>query len=187
MASLVRVTETTEAVISLAEAKAQLNLDLAESDALVAGYTRAAQDWVGAAIGRPLLDETWRYVTDGWASEITIPMPVRDVTAIAYLDEAGAEQTLAPASYVTIGDVVSLAYGETWPALRRQADAVRVTFTSGFGPDHNYVPEALREACMLLVGRMFLQRESVLESGYFESSIVETMIAPYRVRQAEVA
>jgi uncharacterized phiE125 gp8 family phage protein len=190
MANLVRITEATGTVITIAELKAQLNFFENESDALLAGYIHAAQNWVSEAIGRPLLEETWEYRLNyfpcNWHhGSIRIPMPVTSITGITYLDSGGIEQELDTAVYLTIGNTISLAYGKHWPTTRREAGAVRVIFVSGFGPDHNSCPEPLREAVMLLAARFFAQRESILEQGWFESSLLNQLLLPYKARLVE--
>jgi uncharacterized phiE125 gp8 family phage protein len=187
MASLVRVTEAAGTVITIAELKSQIRYFESDEDAVLAAYVRSAQDWVAQALGRPLLEETWEYRLDYfpcyWVFQI--PLPIRSITSIKYIDFDGVQRTVDPAVYLTVGDTLYLAYGKNWPMTRREAGAVRVSFVSGFGPDHNYVPELVRECVMLLAARFFEQRESLLGQGLFESSLLDQLLLPYKWRLAE--
>jgi uncharacterized phiE125 gp8 family phage protein len=189
VASLTRITEGTGTVISLHELKSQVNYFEPDADALLAGYIRAGQNWVAEALGRPLLDETWEYRIDhfpcGFYPLIQIPMPVKSITTITYLDSEGAQQILDTGNYLVVGDLIHLTYGHHWPSTRHEAGTVRITFVSGYGVDHNSIPEPIREAVMLLAGRFFAQRVSILEQGWFESSLLDQLLRPYRWRLVE--
>lgn len=137
--------------ISLLEARLQLRLDAAGSppehpdDAAVMAFISAVRqhlDGPSGILGRALMTQTWRldlpgFPPDGAAIPLPLP-PLRSVDAIVYLDDTGAPITLPPSSYETVTDdrgpgVVRPPFGGAWPRARAQEDAVRITFTAGYG------------------------------------------------------
>ena len=62
------------------------------------------------------------------------PLRTTDGLSIQYVDDQGVTQTLATSVYqVSLGmtGVIRPSYGNTWPSVRAQMDAVTVTFTAG--------------------------------------------------------
>jgi uncharacterized phiE125 gp8 family phage protein len=190
--SLELITPPAALPISVAEAKAQCNLDQSESDALIAGYIRSAIDCVEGHYGVRLITQTWGYELDAFPlmwppGYIRLPLvPVQSIVEVRYTDVNGAEQTLDPAAYRLSGDRISLTPNSTWPATWRGVDAVSITFVVGFGDDWNAVPHDLRQAIMMLAAYWFAQREAASigpDSGPVSDVpfSVKQILAPYRV------
>jgi uncharacterized phiE125 gp8 family phage protein len=163
--SLILITPPTAAPISVAELKAQCRVDSTDQDALLAGYIKAATDFVEEHTGQKLLTQTWAWSVNDFpwrcGGYIALPLaPVQSIVDITYLDPAGAPQVLSPGVYAFRGDRITLAPGATWPSVFYGLDVITITFVAGFGPDHNYVPEALRQAVMMMASYWFSQREA---------------------------
>jgi uncharacterized phiE125 gp8 family phage protein len=162
--ALVMVTPPEAVPVSLQEMKAQVNYFDPDQDAIIVGYIRAAVDYIEQTSGLRLIDQTWAYSTDGWSSwngYIRLPIaPVQSITEITYLDTTGAPTVLPPGNYAFRGERITLSPGATWPAALIGLDIVTITFLVGYGPDHNYVPESLRQAIQMLAGYWFAQREA---------------------------
>lgn len=119
--------------------------------------------------GRALVPQTWELVMSRFplgANPIVIPrLPLISVESVSYLDEDGAEQSLAgsPAEYITIPSgefrrarLMPLA-GEVWPVTQYgREDAVTITFTCGY--EDNEYPEVLLTGIGLMVGELYKRR-----------------------------
>jgi uncharacterized phiE125 gp8 family phage protein len=163
--SLARIVPPAVLPITLNELKAHARFDLSDEDALLVGYLRAAVDHIESSNGLALVAQTWRWVVDGFPLQccdwIRLPIvPVLTVSSITYLDGTGAQQTLDPGDYQLSGDRITPKPPSTsWPATWHGLDTVVITFDAGFGPDHNFVPEDLRQVVMMIAAYWFAQRE----------------------------
>lgn len=136
--------------------------------------------------GRQLLTATYRLTRPAFAPCLELPKPpLQAVTAITYLDDAGVEQTVAASAYIVHAPggptaargAVSLAFGQTWPVPKAQADAVRVQFRAGYGAAPADVPAAVLTAILLLVEARFdEQPDDALERA------AARLLAPFRSR-----
>lgn len=172
--------------LTTAEAKSHLRVDIDTEDTLIASYVKAAREWVEdtgalACITQTLAmrldffpgmrgcdpDRVDRHWSDRYAIELP-RAPVASVSSIAYVDAAGATQTLSSTLYqVSLGGRrlparILPAYGQTWPVTRDQMDAVVVTFVAGYGAAGSAVPEAIRHLMRLLVAHQYEMREPVV-------------------------
>lgn len=111
-------------------------------DTYLRGAIEAATQRVQLATGRQLITSEWDLTLDCFPSgndPMPIPLPpLRSITHIKYVDAAGVEQTMPIADYIVSKREpgrVTPAFGKTWPATRKQADAVTVRFVAGYGND----------------------------------------------------
>jgi uncharacterized phiE125 gp8 family phage protein len=163
--SLLQVTQPAEMPVSLHEVKAQCRVVGNDEDAVLAGYIRAATDWVESSTGLRLITQTWAWSTDAWPNRwcryLRLPLaPVQSITEVSYLNTSGLPQVLSPSIYTFRGERLMLAPEATWPSIWHGLDVITVTFVVGFGPDHNYVPESIRQAVQMLAAYWFSQREA---------------------------
>lgn len=156
-----------ETPITLAEAKAHARVDHADEDALITSLIEAATrhiDGRHAYLGRCLVTQSWEYRTHGFPDcgliELPLP-PLQSVSAVTYVDDAGAVQTLAIDQYVvdtaTYAGQVRRAYDVVWPVTRLEDFAVRVAFTAGFG-DAAAVPQPIKTALLMMVKQLYDKR-----------------------------
>lgn len=148
---LTLVTPPTAEPLTLDEVKLWLKIEHAAEDTLLDGLIRAARLLAERLYDRQLVTATWRATCDRFEPRaIKLPRgPLRSVTSVQYLDTAGALQTLDPSAYEVDGarepGTVGPAYGQAWPATRCQAQAVRITYQSGYGGAAD-VPEPIKAA-----------------------------------------
>jgi uncharacterized phiE125 gp8 family phage protein len=167
--SLILITPPAAAPISIQEIHAQCRVDDVSEDALLAAYVRSATDAVEQMTGLRLIDQTWEYTIDafpercGW---IRLPLaPLLALVSIVYLDTQGVAQTLPVQSYLLDGlgsttpARIILAPNQQWPSTWHGLGSVMIRFRTGW-IDHNGVPEALRQAIMMLAAYWFGQREA---------------------------
>jgi uncharacterized phiE125 gp8 family phage protein len=197
--SLILITPPAAAPLTIQEIRAQCRVDGADEDALLMAYVRSATDAVEQLAGLRLLDQEWEWSLDAFAlalpdrcSWIRLPLaPLLSIVSIVYQNTAGAVQTLPVDTYLIrgLGSVqparLILAPGKTWPATWHGPGAVLLRARFGW-PDHNAIPEALRQAVMMLAAFWFGQREAAAigpDSGPVSHVpfAVRELIEPYKV------
>lgn len=173
--ALIRVSAPAVLPVSLAEAKATLNVVGGDDDSLLSsmiGEATAAYDGPEGTLGRCLISQVWKYTLDRFLiGEIRLPLaPHIAVSSVAYVDPAGATVTLDPAAYRVSGlgsmpgARLAPAIGTSWPVTARVPDAVEVTFTAGFGTTAADVPPDVKRLILGTVGTLYLQRETTVIS-----------------------
>jgi uncharacterized phiE125 gp8 family phage protein len=171
------------AILSLADAKAHLRLDFDDDDDLIAALIATATAMLDGGEGwlkRALLTQSWRLVLPHFLAHchswhrtapygrIDLPLPPQTaVTAIAYTDPAGIEQTLDPSLYRLIATgtearFIIPAVGQSWPAVASAPDAVKIDFTAGYGASPASVPARIVSAAKLLVSHLYETRSAVV-------------------------
>lgn len=135
--------------------------DDASFDSLLTDYIAAAtgmvQDFTGQAIGA----QSWNLTLDGFPPAIELQRgPVTGVSSIVYFDSNGGTQTLAGSAYLV--DLTSTperiypAPGISWPGTQIRANAVVVTFATGYAA----APAPILQAIRLTVANWFANREA---------------------------
>lgn len=89
---------------------------------------------------------------------------VRSVQSVTYLDADGASQTLEPAAYQVLPDVVPgevhLAFGRSLPTMRTHPAALRVRYVAGLAEAPASLPRDVRLWLLLHVGHFMANREA---------------------------
>jgi uncharacterized phiE125 gp8 family phage protein len=187
--ALTLVTAPADEPVSLDDAKAHVREIEDAEDALIEGYLLAARQHVETYTRRALITQTWDYTVDGLGRQVELPKPpVQSVTSVQYLDSTGALQTLAVDQYRVVkrdtGETAIVpAYGAIWPSIYPVEAAVTVRFVCGYGTTPESVPQALRQAILLLTGHWFANREAV-NVGNIVSELplaVDALMFPHRV------
>ena len=163
------ITPPTEPV-TLVEARLQCRVTDAAEDSLITSYITAAreycQHYTQRAIGSQTLELALDEFPDG---AIELPMsPATGITSLKYINEAGAETTLADSAYV-LDDYSHLcwvirAYGTEWPTTQAVANAVKVRYVAGAAT----VPGPVRAAMLLTIAHLFENRASVGDRQAYE-------------------
>lgn len=175
--------------LTAAEAKLHLRVDHADEDALITRLITAARQYVENLCSRTLIDTVYYLHLDEFPDVIEFPRaPLDSVVALTYYDTAGSNQTLtATTDYVVNEEAVPPrcfpAYGKSWPATYAIEQAVRVEFKAGYGTAGSDVPEAIRQALLMLIGHWYEHRESVTV-GVVSSVLkdaVDALLSSYRI------
>lgn len=166
---LTTVQAPTSEPVTIEEVKAFAVLEDGESDALVSRWISAARRLVERRTGRQLVQAQLRAYADAFGDELVIPSPpLISVDEVAYVDASGAWQVLSSAAYQVSEGLeparIWPAAGATWPTPRAQRQAVRVTFTAGYGYA-NDVDDVLKEAILRIAATWCMNREEVIEGG----------------------
>lgn len=161
----VAVVTPPDPVLEWDEIKTALRIDSDDEQAMVEGLAAAALSWIGGPggwLGRAVGEQTLEARFDAFPCRtIDLPCgPVRTDEAIdiVYLDAGGEEQTLDPSTYTILSDGrLVLAVDQSWPVTQSVEEAVRVTYVAGEAE----VPQAIKQAMLLLIGHWHLNRETV--------------------------
>lgn len=170
MLAPVRSVAPTVPLLTLDEAKTHCRIDSSDEDDLVQTLIDAATahiDGYSGILGRALVTQTWRQ--DFSCFDQRLRLPVGDliaVTSVTYYDGSNVQQTLSTSVYAALADVegpyLTLKSGQSWPSVYSRDDAIRVTWTAGYGATAALVPAAIRAAVKLLIGHWYANRETVV-------------------------
>ncbi len=187
--------------VTLDEAKAHLRLDSNADDAYVSALIAAARERAELFLRRALITQTFEYTLDGFpaspsfifsTSVIDLPRPpLQAVESIKYIDTAGAEQTLAPESYVIdassneIGRI-ALAWTQYWPITRCSINSVVIRFLAGYGDAPEEVPQVIRQGILIEISNLYENREDIVVGQNIAMlSLSERLLWPYRALSVE--
>lgn len=187
------VTPATAEPLTLGDAMQHMNIDLDDrhGDDVIRRQISAARQAAEEFLCFPLTDAVYEYRLDGFTwnidgmpwwdnrtssytygsrSGVALPLGrIGSVLSVKYIDASGVEQTLSPSVYAfddhPRGPVVRLAYGQSWPATRSEANAVRVRFSGVYSETTsppNPVPESIKNAMGLMLAHWHENREAVV-------------------------
>lgn len=158
--------------VSLTEAKLHLRVDISTDDNLITAQIVAAREACEKWTGRAFITQTWERYFDVFPScemgLIELPhSPAIAITSVIYTDTNNIAQTMSSGDYQL--DAVSEPArllpvdGEAWPTDVKpyKANAVKVTWTAGYGAAASAVPGPIKQAILMLIGLMYENREAV--------------------------
>ncbi len=191
-------------IVSLDTVKLHCRVDHDVDDDILQLYIAAVISHLDGKDGylqRALRPQVWEVAYDSFPcyGPLFIPLPPTiSIDSLKYDDAEGTEQTIDPDSYYT--DLTSLpgrveaAYAYTWPTTLQGPSRVRVRFTAGYAdldsPSGSSaglitgVPTAIKAAILLMVGDLFMNRETVSPNSISEIPMapsVKALLAPYRI------
>lgn len=177
--------------VLLAEAKAHVREDTTDSDTLLTALIVAATEYVEERTGRALITQTWSLAMDGAPcgnDAIRLPRPpLQSVTSITYVDEAGDTQTWDAANYRVDTHSeparITLAADAVWPVPQFVAGAVTVVYEAGYGDAGTDVPQAIRQAILLLVAHWYDNRSPEVVGTVVGrlGFTVDALLDPYKI------
>lgn len=174
------VTPPTEEPISLAEAQAHLKVDAGDEDALISALIVGARQHVENYIKRYLCTTVIEKYLDAFQSEINLIYgPIQSVDSVKYQDSTDTEQTVDDTTYSVdrFSDPARIKINTTWPSTNGKMNCVTVRYTAGYGASAD-VPQAIKQAMLLIIGRMYEQREDTV---YKMPTSSENLLLPYIV------
>lgn len=182
MMSVVVVTPSVHA-LDMDLVKEHLRVDFTDDDELIAALMNAAaahidgpQGW----LGRSIWPQTLELRQNVFCGPVRLPYgPVQSVTSVKYVDGAGAEQTMDAAAYVLTGNgEVDRAYGTSWPAVRGDAEGVRIRYAAGFED----LPPSILAAVLMMISHWYSNREAVATGQTAQEMplAVQALLAPFR-------
>ena len=188
-AAIERVTAPVATPISLAEAKLQARVDHDDDDALIQSLIGAAVDLLDGDghLGRAMITQTWAQWVSQSPGSVTLRIgPFIAVTALQYYDAAGVlqdgDETILEVR--KSGDFVTVEPkdGLSWPGAQSRPDAIKITYTAGFGAAPENVPQGIRHAMLMLVAHWYRIREAAAEKSMSDVPMaVDALINRHRV------
>lgn len=153
--------------LSLTTAKAHLRVDHTDDDTLIGALIDAAADLAEHLTGRTLITRTRTHRVAEFGERVPLPgAPVTTISDVKYLDTTGAEVTLSSGLYAleSGADWPALVptVGASWPEVQSdRTDAVRITYSAGYGGIDTAVPKGIQQWLLLCIGTWYNQRESI--------------------------
>ncbi len=173
-------------MITLAEAKAQLQITHSDDDDFITALLAAAVEVVEGYTHRVTGEADKTLTLDCFSEEMELPhAPVSQVAAVKYYDEAGDQQTLDQAEYFVDGSElftkVRRGFGSAWPVVQAGYGKVSIEYKAGYAPGSE--PAPLKQAALMLLASLYEQRENHI-TGVMASSVpvsAQFLMQPYRI------
>jgi len=183
--SLKLITPNSDLVVSLAQLKLHLKVDISDEDGLITAMAMAAQERAEQKTHRALLAQTWELTLDAFPNAFELTrVPVISITSVQYIDTTGTLQVLSSSQYVldnandfSVAYVVP-AYGAIWPDTRQQVNAVKVRYVSGYDAAAS-VPESIKSWIKLQVGAMYENRAAEGETQTYQLGFADRLLDRY--------
>jgi len=185
------VTEPAIEPVALSTAKDHMHVTWNDEDTYISALITAARRYAENFTGRALITQTWDQWLDnlpyGGETERIAKSPVQSVSAVTYVDSAGATQTLSSTVYTVDTDsqpgLFYLAYNQSWPSVREQRKAVKIRFAAGYGTTEASVPAPINQAILMLAAHFYENRESVVVGTIINDVPfgVDALLTPYRM------
>jgi uncharacterized phiE125 gp8 family phage protein len=177
--------------ITVAEAKTYLRQDSSDQDSVITLLISDAVELLDGhrgILGRCMISQVWELYYDSFPSgDLQIPLGnLISVDSVDYVDPVTGLLTAWAASNYEVDTVPVEGWvipkTGSWPTPKETSNAVRITFTAGFGANAAAVPAPLRAALLQIVAHNFRNREAVMTSGTpIEVPLgAASKIAPYR-------
>lgn len=170
-AALELVTGPAVSPLTLDEVKDHLRIDSSDEDALLSNLIHAAESHVDGLgdLGRAMITQSWAQYESQAPGWVRLRMtPVQSLTSVEYYDAAGVLQTATLADFELWRDgdfmICKPKDGAQWPQADTRADAIKITYVAGFGDATTDIPEAIREAMLMLIAHLYENRESTTEA-----------------------
>lgn len=181
-------TEPAAEPVSVAEFRANLRLDDTSWDStMLPILIQAARESIENETGRTLIDTVYELFYDEWPEYIELPFgPIDSVVSIKYIDEDGTEQTWASANYrvdlYSVPARVGPIYGGSYPGIQPVTNAITVEYKAGYGTAGTAVPEALRQAVMMVASDLFEHSEGQIVGQISKiNPVVQMLINSYKL------
>jgi len=155
----------------------------------------AARNNAEGYMGRTIIETEYEWKFNQFPSlDASLVFPrdtVLSVESIAYIDDNGDSQSFTDysTSFADYKSIIVPSYGNEWPVVRGHLNDVTITFKAGYAADSSptdyraNVPEAIKQAILLLVGHYYENREQVI-TGTTVSEMkwaYQALLHPYRV------
>ncbi len=180
--------------ITLEEAKNHLRVSSDDENTLITSIIKVAREIAENFTHRALASQTLEYIIDDFPEKvITLPMPpVESIESIKYKNSEGVEATWDDSKYIFLDSEpakIVPAYGEYFPSFTPYPiGAVKIRYKAGYeveSDDPNIIiPEAIKQALLLLIGHYFENREILLERGHIPKTIpfsAEALLYSYKI------
>lgn len=175
-------------VVTKDDAKLHLRVDHTDDDAYISSLIGVATTAAAERLERTLGLRTWDYRLDSedvrCGFDLRLPgPPLVEVISVKYTDADGLEHTHPPENYRVFGigapqgGGLRLKSGGVWPSLQTGPEAVTIRYRAGY----EEVPEAIKQAILLMIGDLYASRGEKIRSEMVEEPTIKALLAPYRM------
>lgn len=171
--------------VSLTDVRLNLKVEVDVDDPLIERCITVARMHAESKLHRALCTTTFKLWMDVFPAEIQLwRPPLQSVTAIEYVDTSGDLQTLDAEQYqvsqASEPGRVRPSYGNSWPSVREQMEAVQVTYTAGYGAAAD-VPKPIQQFIYAFVVLLYEQRSPIITAGTLaKAAHMDGLLDPYR-------
>lgn len=174
--------------VNLRDALNHCKIDNHSEDAYVQTLITVARQTIEKECWSSFIQQTWLYYWDRFEWELYIPRPpLISSTFLEYLAPQATNNvwsTVDPSIYELSSHreipFYRIQYLKTWPITRGYRDDVRAQVITGYGPNPTDVPPALRQAILLMVGHLYLNRGEVPAQL---PTAIDRLIGNYRFKE----
>ena len=160
------VANTTQ-LISTADARQFLKVDITDDDDVINSLVKAATESAQEYTNRFFLSTTLeQYGTTFADIRNLFKSPVSEITVVKYYDTDNVQQTLSTSVYQVTPAIepstLMLKVDQSYPDVADREDAVLVKYTVGYGTATTDVPFAIIQAVYLTIGHWYQNRQEVV-------------------------
>ena len=164
--------------VTIQEAKTQLHIgasDVSFDVELSAMIAAAREEWERDT-STALITRTLEHRLPQWLDVVQLTVrPAIAVSSVKYIDSSGVEQTVAVGDYYLDGDQVRFKPAFTNPAIEDRSEAVRITYTAGYGIDVMQLPQLDRMEIKLSLANRFEDRD-MINAGAGERKAYDALV-----------
>jgi len=150
-------TAATSQPVSITEARDHLKADSTADNAYILRLIEQAVEWVEKYTNRQINVASWYLYLDKFPTEINLDIcPVREMEGINYYNTNNDLNNFTDydADLVSEPARIMPSYGNTFPVVYNRPNAVIISFSAGYDD----VPEAIKQAILLIVGHDYENR-----------------------------
>ena len=179
------VTPPTTEPVTIAEAKAQLSIGASDDshDTELASMIAAAREEWERDTSIALITRALEHRLPKFLSTVVLSVrPAIAISSVTYVDTTGTTQTVASSNYYLDSDEVRFLDTFVKPDVQERSEAVKITYTAGYGSDSRACPELDRMAIKLSLANRFEDRDMIAASGErraYEALVAKKMRASY--------
>jgi len=183
------ITKPTIEPLTLSETKRHLNLEHDDDDTLVERLIVVARQHVETVTGCSIVRQEHRLYLDKFEEAFLPYGPAKSITQVIYIDANGSSQSLSTSVYELDDEKgqIILSYDQSWPDARAQRNAIYIDYFTGYFDNsvspislRDDLPEDLKHAMLLLIGDLFLSRETQVDIKLYKNMAFDYLVGPYR-------
>ena len=155
-------------IVSLSEAKDHLRVSNSADDTLITNLILAATQAAQNYTNRFFINHSVRMDCDTWEETLYFyKSPVFSSTTIEYYGTSATIYDVWDSSNYIVDKVheparLLLQADKSYPDLADRKAAIKITYVSGYGTAASDVPQAIKQAVLLMVGNFYENRQEVV-------------------------
>tara|TARA_R100001509_G_scaffold140040_2_gene94712 strand:- start:6372 stop:6956 length:585 start_codon:yes stop_codon:yes gene_type:complete len=155
-------------IVSLSEAKDHLRVSNSADDTLITNLILAATQAAQNYTNRFFINHSVRMDCDTWEETLYFyKSPVFSSTTIEYYGTSATIYDVWDSSNYIVDKVheparLLLQADKSYPDLADRKAAIKITYVSGYGTASTDVPQAIKQAVLLMIGNFYENRQEVV-------------------------